>query len=94
MAKRRPERLTKEDGTDEFIDRVKLTLERAHTAAIKAAKDFTEAAQINARGHVVDACGGASVAISKPSYRLRVALESLGELKRGPSGIWHISNFA
>jgi hypothetical protein len=85
---------TKQAETEAYTARVKAALEEAHEAAEAAVAEFMTTAEFNAQGLVLDSCGGASVIVRKPSYRLRTALKALGEITPGDTvGAWSISRF-
>lgn len=87
MSEPRPTKAAlKKAEAEQFAARVRATLERAHAAAAQAAGDYVKTARMSAEGLVIDSCGGASVVVYKPSYRLRKTLETLGEIERGYRG--------
>lgn len=77
-----------------YAAKVQTALTEAHIAAAKAANKFVKAVDKDTHGLVIDACGGASVLVSKPSHHFRTALKMLREIddvpwRRG----WQISDF-
>jgi hypothetical protein len=95
MAGRSPTReQLKQAESEQFLAHVKAALDEAHGAAAAAAQSFMKSAKRTPEGHIADYCGGAWVGVYKPSYKLRTALKSLGEIERGDQGAWEISQFS
>jgi hypothetical protein len=76
-----------------FVETVRVAIEDAHAAAKTAYEEFAKTANKSKEGHILDACGTASVVVYTPSYRLREALKQLGEVTQGYQGAWTVSNF-
>jgi hypothetical protein len=80
-------------AASEYLVLVKDALQVGHVAAATAYAEFEKTAERTPEGRIVDVFGGAWVAVHKPSYRLRTALKTLGEIEKNDRGSWCISNF-
>ena len=77
-----------------FLTLVRAALDEAHREASAAFSEFVTKAKRTSEGHIADVCGGAWVALIKPSYKLRTALQGLGQIESGPRpGLWSVSTF-
>jgi hypothetical protein len=81
-------------AASEYLVLVKDALQVGHVAAATAYAEFAKTAERTPEGRIVDVFGGAWVAVHKPSYRLRTALKTLGEIEKNDRGSWCISDFA
>ncbi len=94
MAERKMTRQeAKKVEAEKYTAYVKSVLAEAHAAAGEAAAKYIKSANRTPDGHVADLCGGGTVVVYKPSYRLRETLKALEEVTRDYDGAWHISNF-
>jgi hypothetical protein len=84
---------TKRAEAEAFRVRVRAALDEAHKAAAAAFADYKKTAKLTPEGLIIDACGGASVVVYKPSHRLRTTLKAMGELQSNDRGLWGISEF-
>lgn len=73
-----------------FVSEVSQVVERARTAAHEVSAVFAAGAKRTAEGYIADSCGGAMLKVSKPSYRLREALKTLGLTDGGYGGSWNV----
>ncbi len=89
MAERKMTRQeAKKVEAEKYTAYVKSVLAEAHAAAGEAAAKYIKSANRTPDGHVADLCGGGTVVVYKPSYRLRETLKALEEVRHDYDGAW------
>lgn len=78
----------------EYKERVITAFAEAKNAAEEAFKKFRNNSKKTPDGHIIDTCGRAYLEISKPSYKFKNTLKSMGLIKKSyKSTYWTIDSF-